>query len=62
MSHPAAAYPFAYLLPTRATSQTRETAPPLVMAGSARTRLIVLVLTFLTLVCGLAVALPSGPA
>jgi hypothetical protein len=62
MSHPAAASPFAYLLPTHASSQARETAPPLVTAGSARTRLLELVLTFLVLAGGLALALPSGPA
>ncbi len=61
MSHPAAAFPFAYLLPTD-PSQPRDSAPPLVTMGSPRRRLIVLVLTFVALAGGMAAALPSGDA
>ena len=61
MSHPAAAFPFAYLLPT-GDQQMRDSAPPLVTMGSPRRRLIVLVLTFVALAGGMAAALPSGDA
>ena len=60
MSHPAAAFPFAYLLPT--DEHMRDSAPPLVTMGSPRRRLIVLVLTFVALGGGMAAALPSGDA
>ena len=62
MSHPAAAYPFAYLLPTDPARQAHDTAPALVTLGSPRRRLVVLVLTFLALAGGMAAALPSGDA
>lgn len=60
MSHPAAAFPFAYLLPAD-PRQRRDTASPLVTRGSPR-RLIVLVLSCVALAGGLAAALPSGDA
>ena len=62
MSHPAAAFPFAYLLPEDVPQRIRDTAPPLVTMGSPRRRLIVLVFTFLALAGGMAATLPSGEA
>jgi hypothetical protein len=62
MSHPAAAFPFAYRLPTDAAVWIRDTDPALVTMGSSRRRLVVLVLTFLALAGGLAAMLPSGDA
>ena len=59
MSHPAAAFPFAYRLSTDATLQARGTDPAGVTPGSARSLLIVLVLMVLALAGGLA-ALPAG--
>jgi hypothetical protein len=62
VSHPAAAFPFAYRLPTDAAVWIRDTDPALVTMGSPRRRLVVLVLTFLALAGGLAAMLPSGDA
>ena len=62
MSHPAAAFPFAYRLPTDATLQARGTDPAGVTPGSARSLLIVLVLMVLALAGGLAALPPSGEA
>lgn len=64
MSHPAGAFPFAYLLPTDPARQVGDTDPARVTAGSPRRRLIVLVLAFLALALagGPAATLPSGEA
>ena len=62
MSHPAAAFPFAYRLPTDAAVWIRDTDPALATTGSPRRRLAVLVLTFAALVGGLVATLPSGDA
>jgi len=62
MSHPAAAFPFAYRLPTDVASQIRNTGPVPGTRGSSRGTLVALVLTVLVLVGGLAALLPSGTA
>jgi len=54
--------PFVHRLNPAVAAQVQETAAPLVTMGSARTRLVVLVLTFFALAGGMAVALPSGEA
>jgi hypothetical protein len=59
MSHPAAAFPFAYRLPTDVAVWIRDV-PARVPTGSPRRRLVVLVLTFLTLAGALVATLPSG--
>ena len=43
MSHPAAAFPFAYLLPTDPARQVRDTGAALVTMGCPRRRLIALI-------------------
>jgi hypothetical protein len=60
VSHPAAAFPFAYRLPTDVAVQIRATRPDPVTQDSPRWRMVVLVLTFFALVGALAVSLPSG--
>jgi hypothetical protein len=61
MSHPAAAFPFAYLLPAD-PARTHATGPALVTMGSPRRRLIVLVFACLALSGGMVATLPSGNA
>lgn len=53
---------FAYRLPTDVALRIQDTAPPLVTMGSSRTRLIVLILTFLTVAGGMTATLPVGDA
>ncbi len=60
MSHPAAAFPFAYRLPTDVAGQIRGSGPGPVSQDSPRWRMVVLVVTFFALVGALAVSLPSG--
>jgi hypothetical protein len=62
VSHPAAAFPFAYRLPTDVALQIRGTGPARLPQDSPRWRMVVLVLTFFALVGALAVSLPSGDA
>ncbi len=62
MSHPAAAFPFAYLLPTDRKPRTRYADRGAVTTGSRGRRLAVLVLTFLAPACGPAAMVPSAVA
>jgi len=62
MPEHAADFPFAHRLPTDVALQIRDTGPALVTMGSARRRLVVLVLTFTAFAGGLAAMLPSGEA